>query len=147
MTHTSRNLLVLALATAFLAPARAAGDDALYRDLGGRPGIQRIVDGLVTRVTADPRIAAFFAKANLEHLRESLSAQVCAVSGGPCAYEGPSMAVAHQDMEIRKGHFNALVEDLQQSMDAQGVPFAVQNRLLARLAPMHRDIVNTGSGL
>ena len=28
-------------------------------------------------------------------------------------------------------------------MDQQGIPFTVQNRLLARLAPMHRDIVNT----
>jgi hemoglobin len=35
-----------------------------------------------------------------------------------------------------------LVEVLQQAMDAQGIAFGVQNRLLARLAPMHRDIVN-----
>lgn len=142
MNLALRTSLALAVVLASAAPAHAAGDDALYRDLGGTPGIQRIVDGLVTRATADPRIATFFAKTNLEHLRESLSTQVCMVSGGPCAYDGPSMAVTHQDMEIRKGHFNALVEDLQQSMDAQGVPFAVQNRLLARLAPMHRDIVN-----
>jgi hemoglobin len=27
-------------------------------------------------------------------------------------------------------------------MDAQGIPFSAQNKLLARLAPMHRDIVN-----
>ena len=40
------------------------------------------------------------------------------------------------------GGFNALVEVLQASMAAQGVPFATQNRLLARLAPMHREIVN-----
>jgi hemoglobin len=34
------------------------------------------------------------------------------------------------------------VEVLQASMDAQHLPFATQNRLLARLAPMHREIVN-----
>jgi hemoglobin len=45
-------------------------------------------------------------------------------------------------MDISKGDFNALVEVLQASMDAQGVPFATQNQLLARLAPMHREIVN-----
>ncbi|MEP6740378.1 MAG: group 1 truncated hemoglobin, partial [Caldimonas sp.] len=27
-------------------------------------------------------------------------------------------------------------------MDASGISFADQNRLLARLAPMHRDVVN-----
>jgi hemoglobin len=44
-------------------------------------------------------------------------------------------------MDINKGHFNALVEVLQVSMDAQGIPFAQQNRLLALLAPMHRDVI------
>jgi hemoglobin len=38
--------------------------------------------------------------------------------------------------------FNALVEDLQLAMDDSEIPFATQNRLLAILAPMERDIVN-----
>jgi hemoglobin len=33
------------------------------------------------------------------------------------------------------------VEDLQRGMDTAGIPFRVQNRLLARLAPMHQDVV------
>ena len=37
--------------------------------------------------------------------------------------------------------FNALVEVLQAAMDAQGIPYAAQNRLLALLAPMHRDVI------
>jgi hemoglobin len=52
------------------------------------------------------------------------------------------MKTAHQDMDISKGDFNALVEVLQMAMSAQGVAFSTQNQLLARLAPMHRDIVN-----
>ena len=28
-------------------------------------------------------------------------------------------------------------------MDAQGIGFGTQNKLLARLAPMHREIINT----
>ena len=35
----------------------------------------------------------------------------------------------------------ALVEVLQLSMDAQGIPFRAQNQLLAQLAPMHRDTI------
>ena len=48
---------------------------------------------------------------------------------------------AHESLDIRKGDFNALVEVLQQSMDAQGIPFRAQNQLLAQLAYMHRDVV------
>jgi hemoglobin len=42
---------------------------------------------------------------------------------------------------VRTSSFNALVEMLQQSMDAKKIPFTVQNRMLALLAPMHRDII------
>jgi len=42
---------------------------------------------------------------------------------------------------VRRADFNALVELLQVTMDARGVPVRAQNRLLALLAPMHRDII------
>lgn len=120
----------------------APADDALFRELGGQAGIDRIVDDFVPRLVADPRTAEFFRKARQDHLRQMLAEQFCQVSGGGCAYTGLPMPVAHHDMDISKGDFNALVEVLQASMDAQHVPFATQNRLLARLAPMHREIVN-----
>jgi hemoglobin len=36
--------------------------------------------------------------------------------------------------------FNALAEDLQFVMDAANVPFRAQNKLLAKLAPMLKDM-------
>ena len=131
--------LTLAAADAQSAPA---ADDTLFRALGARPGIDAIVDDFVPRLVADPRTSEFFRKTNQAHLKQMLSEQFCVVSGGPCVYTGLPMKTAHQDMDISKGDFNALVEVLQASMDAQQVPFATQNQLLARLAPMHRDIVN-----
>lgn len=124
------------------ASTAAPADDTLFRALGGQAGIARIVDDFVPRLVADPRLSEFFKKARQEHLRQMLAQQFCQVSGGGCAYTGLPMKLAHQDMDISKGDFNALVEVLQASMDAQGVPFATQNQLLARLAPMHREIVN-----
>jgi hemoglobin len=121
-----------------LAPA----DDTLLRALGGQPGIARIVGDFVPRLVADPRTAEFFKKTDQDHLKRMLAQQFCAVSGGACVYTGIPMKLAHHDMDISKGDFNALVEVLQASMDAQGVSFSTQSRLLARLAPMHRDIVN-----
>ena len=51
------------------------------------------------------------------------------------------MKLAHQDLDISRQDFNALVELLQQAMDARGISFAAQNGMLARLAPLHREIV------
>jgi len=66
---------------------------------------------------------------------------VCELTGGPCHFHGISMTGSHAYLELQDRHFNALVEDLQNAMDTQKVPFRTQNRLLAILAPMRRDIV------
>lgn len=116
-------------------------DTAVFEAMHGREGVQRIVDDVVSRSVADPRIADIFVNQDLERLRRTLGEQICYLAGGPCAYTGRTMAAAHADMGIRSRDFNALVEHLQGAMDREGVPFALQNRLLAKLAPMHRDIV------
>lgn len=119
------------------APARAG---TLYDDLGGRPGLTRIADGMLQRVQADPRVKDKFGDANIERLQGLLMLQFCVVSGGPCTYPGRNMKAAHADLDLAPRHFTAMVENLQDAMDAEGVPFRTQNRLLALLAPMHRDI-------
>lgn len=117
-------------------------DDSLFRALGSEAGIARIVGEFVPRLVSDPRTSEFFKKTSQDHLKRMLAQQFCAVSDGGCVYAGLPMKTAHHDMDISRSDFNALVEVLQDSMDAQGVPFSTQNRLLARLAPMHRDIIN-----
>ena len=154
MTH-SKTLMALAIALSGLlaAPAfaqaaaaqaaatAAAAPAGLYQALGEKPGITRLMDDFVNRVVKDPRIGGHFKDVKPAALKESLTDQICQLSGGPCKYEGADMKSAHADMDINKGHFNALVEVLQSAMDAQGIPFAQQNRLLALLAPMHRDVI------
>jgi hemoglobin len=95
------------------------------------------------RLLVDARMGPFFKDANIAHVKEQLVVQFCEVSGGPCKRKGPDMKKAHEGMDINKNNFNALVEVLQQSMDAQGIVFTAQNKMLARLAPMHREIINT----
>ena len=154
MTH-SKTLIALAVslggllaapafaqtAAAQAAATAAAAPAGLYQALGEKPGITRLMDDFVNRVVKDPRIGGHFKDVKPAALKESLTDQICQLSGGPCKYEGADMKSAHADMDINKGHFNALVEVLQSTMDAQGIPFAQQNRLLALLAPMHRDVI------
>jgi hemoglobin len=115
----------------------------LYQALGEQAGIRALMDDFVRRLAADARIGNQFREINLTNLASQLSSQVCQLSGGPCIYQGPSMKEAHASMDVTRGHFNALVEVLQQSLDARGLPFTRQNQLLALLAPMHRDVINT----
>lgn len=154
MTHSLRSLALAALcvaAPAAWAQAAAAAPAApqaasvaptgLYQALGEKAGIARLMDDFVNRVVQDARIRDHFKDTKPQALKESLTDQICELTGGPCKYEGADMKSAHADMQINKAHFNALVEVLQAAMDAQRIPFAQQNRLLALLAPMHRDII------
>lgn len=140
MKHLLRTLAVL---VALVGSAHAQADDSLYQQLGGQPGLTALMDDFMTRLLADKRMNPFFKDVDHKHVKAQLVAQFCEVSGGPCKLKGPDMKKAHAGMDITKRDFNALVEVLQDSMSAQGIAFSTQNKLLARLAPMHRDIINT----
>lgn len=136
-------LRTLALFVALTGAAHAQADDSLYRELGGQPGLTTLMDDFMARLLADKRMNPFFKDVDHKHVKAQLVAQFCEVSGGPCKLKGPDMKKAHAGMDITKRDFNALVEVLQDSMSAQGIAFSTQNKLLAKLAPMHRDIINT----
>lgn len=116
-------------------------DDRLYRDLGERPGITRIVEGMLLNIARDERIVERFRRIDIQRLRDKLIEQFCVEAGGPCVYTGDSMAESHKGQNVSRSDFNALVEDLIAAMDAQGISVPVQNRLIARLAPMRPDVI------
>jgi hemoglobin len=134
-----RKLITLVLLA--VAGLAHAADDSVYRAFGEKAGINVLMKDFVVRLKADAKIGHFFKDTKSEHLVQQLTDQLCKVSGGPCVYEGAPMAESHRDLEIARADFNRLVEVLQDSMDAKGIPFGTQNRMLALLAPMHRDIV------
>jgi len=133
-------LLVLALSLAACAQ-RAPTDDSLYRALGEQAGITRIVEGMLLNIARDPRIVRHFENIDIVRLRDKLVEQVCVEAGGPCTYTGDSMEDSHKGQNLTPSDFNALVENLQGAMVAEGIAAPVQNRLLARLAPMRGQVI------
>ena len=137
-----RPLCVALLALVLIGCAQQpAKDDSLYRDLGEKPGITRIVEGMLINVAGDPRIVQFFARVDIAGLRDKLVDKFCVIAGGPCVYTGDSLEESHKGQNLSPSHFNALIENLQASMDSQGVPTPVQNRLLARLAALRWQVI------
>lgn len=133
---------ILTFAT-FLATgaALAHADDHTLRDFGGCAGVKAATADFVTRVVQDKCINHYFARVNGARLIELISSQICGALGGPCTYTGRSMKDTHRGMGITTAQFNALVEDLCDTMDHARIPAHSQNRLLGKLAPMWRDIV------
>lgn len=136
-----RHLIFISLLLNGLSCAYAQASDGFYDDLGGKAGVRKISEQLLRVARTDSRIKAQFVDLDEERFLEKLSEQICELSGGPCQYSGKRMEVIHEGMKVTVAQFNALAEDLQQVMTEQAIPNSIQNRLIAKLAPMQRAIV------
>ena len=67
--------------------------------------------------------------------------QICDITGGPSTYRGRNMFEAHEKLNVTNEQFNALAEDLYIAFDQQGVPYRLQNEVMALLAPMQSEVV------
>jgi hemoglobin len=128
--------LLLAACQTTMAPQKS-----LYERLGGKDAITAVVDDFVANVAADKRINGYFAKTNIPNLKRNLVDQICSATGGPCTYTGRDMKTAHKGMGISDADFNALVEDLQKTLNKFKVPDKEQGELLGILGPLKPQIV------
>ena len=114
---------------------------AMWQAFHEGEGVKRIVSDFLLRNLADPKIRDIFKGQDLVRLRRVLTEDFCYILGGGCHYSGRTMRDAHKNMGVQRADMGALVENLQAAMRVEGVSFPAQNRFLAKLAPMHRDVV------
>jgi hemoglobin len=140
--------LVLAAAAALLALGACAtretgpaAEPTLYQRLGGQDAITAVVDDAVDRIAADPRINGRFGGTGIPHLKARLVELLCLRSGGPCVYTGRDMAGAHEGMNIRDDEFDALAQDVAESLAKFQVPAAEQDELMRILGQMRNAVV------
>lgn len=124
------------------AGAQPLTDPAILAAFHGREGIQRIANRTVDLALADPQLGPIFEPFDMVRLRRTLNEHFCYLLGGGCAYTGRDMATSHAGMGVQTRDFNLLVRHLRTAMEEEDVPFPMQNRFLAVLAPMHSEVVN-----
>ncbi|WP_417548986.1 group I truncated hemoglobin [Methylophaga sp.] len=113
----------------------------LYEQLGGEAGINNIVENLIQEIGQDQQVFHYFAEARVSRFKENLIEHFCAISDGPCSYTGDNMVDIHTGMNINEKDFNHLVDLLINAMDTEGIPHRIQNQLIARLAPLRKEII------
>lgn len=123
------------------AGARPFAASAMANQFGGQSGIRNMTNKLVEISLTDPRISDIFQGQDMVRLRRTLFEQFCFILAAGCNYTGRDMRAAHANMGLERDDLNALVENLQRAMQEQKIPFAAQNRLLAKLAPMERAVL------
>ena len=103
--------------------------------------IERIV---VFFETLTPASAQRFAEYYTDdaYFKARLREQLCAISDGGCDYTGLDMVEAHSGMDLSEAQFNDFVDASRRAMTRAGFAIGVQNRLLARLAPMRGEVIH-----
>lgn len=132
---------LVSTAALLLSASVSAVPASLFDRMGGEAVLHSAVDHFAEIVIADDRINFTFAETDLGKFKTLLYEQLCQLSKGPCHYTGRDMATSHAKLDITTSEFNALTEDLYIALGKAGVPYRLQNKLVALLAPMKRDIV------
>ena len=120
---------------------------SLYDRLGGVYSIATVVDDLIDRVMADPRLNANPLVDEAHHkvlpagFKYLATEMVCSASGGPQKYTGRSMADSHRHLNITPQEWEAFMNDFQETLDKFKVPAAEQAELRAIVQSTYGDIV------
>ncbi|MES2503058.1 MAG: group 1 truncated hemoglobin [Pseudomonadota bacterium] len=113
---------------------------SLFSRIGGMPVLTQITDEFIDKVATAPSTKRSFDGVKLKALKESVVAQLCKLTGGPCVYEGETMLNSHKDAKITEAEFDAFVSMFRDTLNKY-VNTREKNELLKILAPMKRDIV------
>jgi hemoglobin len=108
-----------------------------------RTVLLKTVEEFVVIVEDDDRINFAFGNTDITKFKQLLFEQLCNVTGGPCEYTGRSMEESHRKLAIDNVMFNALAEDVYLAFDRVGVPYRLQNKVMAIFAPMQNDMVKS----
>ncbi|RSZ59001.1 group 1 truncated hemoglobin [Massilia atriviolacea] len=120
-----------------LAPA-----PSLFERLGGMANVRAVVDDFVSQVSADPRSKRTFDGVNLSRLKASVTTHLCSLSGGPCKYEGDSMALAHRGMALTPEELNVMGDYVDRALIRRGVARTERDELKAILDRLAGEVLN-----
>jgi hemoglobin len=141
--------------------AGGAGDNkarTLYERIGGEKVITALVDDMVARSIADPRVnferhdiktGLFSGKypewqpspGNVQTLKQHMVEFLTLAAGGPAQYTGREMREVHKGMKITNSEFDAMVGDAKASMDRLGIPTREKRDMLAIIETTRKQIV------
>lgn len=120
---------------------------SLYDRLGGVYNIATVVDDLIDRVMADPRLNAN-PRVDEAHHRVSaagfkylVTELACEAAGGPQKYTGRPMGDSHRHLMITEGEWQAFMDDAQQTLDKFKVPEPERQELVAIIESTKEAIV------
>lgn len=122
------------------AEVRAPGGATLYERLGGRPGIEAIVEDIWINHLSNPVINRRYANSDPAKVKRLVTEMCCAGFGGPETYTGKDMISAHRSMNINEAEFIAVVDDVLSALDKHKVGQREKDEILCILYSLKNEV-------
>ena len=121
---------------------KEAREKSLYHRLGGQAAINAAVDAFYVKVLADQRVKHFFDDVNMASQHRKQKAFLSAALGGPVPWTGKDMRKAHEDLDLKEEHFNAIAENLVATLKDLGVSQPLIDETIAIVATTKDAVLN-----
>jgi truncated hemoglobin YjbI len=95
---------------------------SLFDELGGEPVLRTVVSTFVDRMRSDPMIGFFFRSVDTRRIKDKEYELAAEHLGGPVAYSGRPLDVAHARHRIMGGQFARRVAILRRTLIEADVP-------------------------
>lgn len=115
----------------------------LYDRLGGREGIEAVVDEFYDRLLADDELGPFFADADTEMLRRTQADFLCEAAGGPETYDAAPVREAHLHVPFTESHVRRAIDILEATLAAFDVPDDDADKVVQAIAAYEADLLAT----
>jgi hemoglobin len=115
---------------------------SLYDRLGRFDGITRIVHDVMDAHLSNPAIQTRFQNSkDLDHAKKMAVEFFCAGCGGPEAYTGRDLKLAHRGMNICEQEYMAAMDDILGALTKNGIDDATRNEVTAVLYSLKGQVM------
>lgn len=96
-------------------------EQSLYERLGGEDKIRAIATSIFDNHAGNSAVSARYKDSDRDRVIQVVTEFVCAGTGGPQEYTGKDMLAAHRGMNINETEYLAVIDDIMNALDSNGV--------------------------
>lgn len=117
-------------------------DESLYERLGGEDNILKIATTLFDNHAGNETIKARYSDSDRDEVIRLVTEFICAGTGGPQTYTGKDMLTAHKGMNISEQEYVAVMDDILDALDTNGVAQREQEEFLMIAYSLRGEILH-----
>jgi hemoglobin len=118
---------------------------ALFQRLGGRDGVEALVEDLAVRVREDPEIGHYFDEVDEVELNRHRTMFFSALLGGTEEYGGRTIRAAHSPFRLTEGDFDAFIRLITLTLAGSSASPRDQRSILRALERLRSTVVHASA--